>query len=187
MSAGTPAAPPPLSSGIGFLGEILVVVTSGQATRRPRRVNLGSEHVLGHLVDHPPQLRDREEPLTAPAHNPEVRAHVLDEELLAAAERGARLLCVSAIRGTGSTDVTAARPETGAAARTRRCARPSSLIWVVTTLRSISIASGNHCLLDTAFPALNPDLRCRFLHGRARFVGHRQYSRPAQEQRLWRR
>ena len=51
-----------------------------------------SEHVLGHLVDRPPELGDREEPLPAPAHNPEVRANVLDEELLAAAERGARLL-----------------------------------------------------------------------------------------------
>ena len=65
--------------------------------------------------------------------------------------------------------VTAARSETGATARTRRCARPSSLIWVVTTLRSVSIASGNHCLLDTALPALNPDLRSRFLHGRSPF------------------
>ncbi len=79
MSAGTPAAPPPLSRGIGSLRVVLVVVTSGQATRRPRRVNLGSEHVLGHLIDHAPQLGDREEPLTAPADNAEVRAHVLDE------------------------------------------------------------------------------------------------------------
>ena len=44
------------------------------------------------LIDRPPELCDREKPLTAPAHNPEVRANVLDEELLAAAERGARLL-----------------------------------------------------------------------------------------------
>ena len=76
--------------------------------------------------------------------------------------------------GTGSTVVTAARSETDATARTWRCARPSSLIWVVTTLRSVSIAAGRHCLLGTASPALNPDLRGRFLHRRPSSVGDRR-------------
>ena len=71
--------------------------------------------------------------------------------------------CVSAILATGSTVMTAAQSETGATACLRRCARPSSLIWVVTTPRSVSIAAGEHCLLGTAFPAVNPDLRSGFL------------------------
>jgi hypothetical protein len=92
MSDRTPAASSPRSSGIGFRREILVVVTSGKLHADRAVSTRGSEHVLGHLIDRPPELGDREKPLTAPPHNPEVRANVLDEELLAAAERSARLL-----------------------------------------------------------------------------------------------
>ena len=96
-----------------------------------------SEHVLGHLVDRPPELGDREEPLPAPAHNPKVRANVLTKNSSLQPREAHASCCVSAILGTGSTVVTAARSETGAAARTPRWARPSSLISVVTTLRSV--------------------------------------------------
>jgi hypothetical protein len=69
-----------------------------QATRRPRYVNGNSEDALGHLVDRPPQLSDREQPLAAAAHNPEIWTHVLHEEFLAAAKRRARLLFPSETR-----------------------------------------------------------------------------------------
>jgi len=82
--------------------------------------------------------------------------------------------CLSAILGTGSTVGTAARSETGATARLPRSARPSSLICAVATLHPVSIDAGKHCLLGTAFPALNPDLRSRFPDNRARSVGDRR-------------
>ena len=117
-------------------------------------------------------------PLAIRSRNPKMWTDLLHEVHLTAAERGACLLLrqrdprhrLHRRDGRAVRD----RPT----ARTRRCARPSSLIWVVTTLRSVSIAAGKHCLLDTAFPALNPDLRSRFLHGRARSVGDRQYLPP---------
>ena len=86
---------------------------------------------------------------------------MLDEELLAAAERGARLLLPkrdprNRLQGHDG------RPSRAGAAALRGCARPSSLIWVVMTPRFVSIAPGEHCLLGTAFPALDPDLRSGF-------------------------
>jgi hypothetical protein len=80
---------------------------------------------------------------------------------------------VSAIRGTGSTVVTAGRSETGATARTRRCARPNSLIWVVKTPHSVS--NGPWKPLPSRYSVSGPESRApqRVLYGRARSVGVR--------------
>lgn len=52
--------------------------------------------------------------------------------------------CVSAIRGTGSTVLADERSETGARARTGRCARSScSPIWVITTRAPFQFVSGS--------------------------------------------
>ena len=130
-------------------------------------------------------------PLAIRSRNPKMWTDLLHEVHRTAAERGARLL----FRQRDPWNRLHRRY--GRAVRDRRhgphpaLRRPSSLSWVVTTLRSVSLASGSTCLLGTAFPALNPDRRCRFLQPFTLLSATADTSRPvgrlSSRTTLWRR